>query len=694
MLKGQKLEGRFVAQGPSGETQIELSLHNKKMDSWFVDSAQLWGDAGRKVFGDPSLARKKIDTDSPTRRPRKGSVSNRRSPSKEVNGGADDARESTPPCQVLRRNIPKRSVIVVGAGLSGLIAARLLNDRGYHVTVLEARRRVGGRLRTDFSMGSAVDLGAAFIHGTFGNPLSDIVDEAELRTYIPIDMSVLRRGDGSLVSDELDEKAHKTLNSMIQKTRSFFKDEKNSAEFDTSLSSVFDNLLPFLDIELTTELLDCIRWNEANLEQPCAASTSQLSAKHWDMDTETAMIGDHVLIRDGYSAIAQCIASRLEKKNIIRMGSVVKEIHYEVPFHAPSSSGSNSGAETPNGTGAPPDHKGSSAPPLPTTLRRTGTKPPSSRRVTIAACLANQSEENFEETDRTHGVRIVTQDGKEYAAESCIVTLPLGVLKTGAIKFNPKLPQWKTSAVRNIGFGLLNKVALRFETAFWYGEDDSKHTDYLGRVTQNKGDFSTFLSLKRCTGAPILVALCAGNCAEEIEEMSDSFVVEKATRAVRNMFPVESKGVKLLSYKVTRWRADPFARGSYTFCKVGTCKKDYDEMAKPVGSTLRFAGEATMRDHFGTAHGAFMSGCREAAGLIQASSGWQKEEIDKHLAEIDDIQNPHCGPRKENAAQTRAGTRPKLQRKSRTLNNMRGRTGRKRKNNSPKPPPRTRRKVN
>src|SRR3712207_2812119 len=61
-------------------------------------------------------------------------------------------------------------VIVVGAGIAGLAAARRLREEGYRVTVLEARNRIGGRILTDASLGIPIDLGASWIHGEDGNP--------------------------------------------------------------------------------------------------------------------------------------------------------------------------------------------------------------------------------------------------------------------------------------------------------------------------------------------------------------------------------------------------------------------------------------------------------------------------------------------------------------------------------------------
>jgi len=71
---------------------------------------------------------------------------------------------------------PGTHVLVVGAGMAGLTAASALNEAGVSVTVLEARDRIGGRTWTDDVGPATIDLGAAWIHGVNGNPLSDLAD--------------------------------------------------------------------------------------------------------------------------------------------------------------------------------------------------------------------------------------------------------------------------------------------------------------------------------------------------------------------------------------------------------------------------------------------------------------------------------------------------------------------------------------
>src|SRR4051794_8603226 len=71
-----------------------------------------------------------------------------------------------------------KRVLVLGAGIAGLAAARALMQLGYEVTVLEARDRIGGRCWTV----NGVDLGAQWIHSTEGNPVSMLARELGLST--------------------------------------------------------------------------------------------------------------------------------------------------------------------------------------------------------------------------------------------------------------------------------------------------------------------------------------------------------------------------------------------------------------------------------------------------------------------------------------------------------------------------------
>lgn len=73
-----------------------------------------------------------------------------------------------------------RRVIVIGAGMAGLGAATELERRGAEVVVVEARGRVGGRIRTDRSWGAPVELGAAWLEGVGRNVMVPLVREAGL----------------------------------------------------------------------------------------------------------------------------------------------------------------------------------------------------------------------------------------------------------------------------------------------------------------------------------------------------------------------------------------------------------------------------------------------------------------------------------------------------------------------------------
>src|ERR1700761_9205228 len=96
----------------------------------------------------------------------------------------------------------KDSVIVVGAGAAGLMAARILAKSGKHVTVLEARNRLGGRIHSlnNEQFFSHVELGAEFIHGDLPVTLQ-LLNEANI-SYCPAGNEVWYFKDGKFIENE------------------------------------------------------------------------------------------------------------------------------------------------------------------------------------------------------------------------------------------------------------------------------------------------------------------------------------------------------------------------------------------------------------------------------------------------------------------------------------------------------------
>src|SRR5262249_50844596 len=88
----------------------------------------------------------------------------------------------------------------------------------------------------------------------------------------------------------------------------------------------------------------------------------------------------------------------------------------------------------------------------------------------LAHCLAAGLDIRFgvvvERIEYDRGVRIVTSRGS-FEAEAAIVTLPLGVLKSGSVVFDPPLPERKRAAIERLGVGTLAKVMLWFSAPFW-----------------------------------------------------------------------------------------------------------------------------------------------------------------------------------------------------------------------------------
>ena len=210
-----------------------------------------------------------------------------------------------------------------------------------------------------------------------------------------------------------------------------------------------------------------------------------------------------------------------------------------------------------------------------------------------------------------------TADGVEVVAEKetvqadrAIVTLPLGVLKAGTVQFSPELPAAKLQAIQAIGVGAVHKVVLRFEKQFWNNDEQ-----LLGYASDAPGRFSEWWNYAELAGAPMLSLCSHGEAARRLEEGGPQAAVDEALCALRVVF--RSAVPAPVASLTTSWSSDPFSRGAHVYLPLGAMYAQLDALAAPLENRLFFAGEATSRQHPGTAHGAWLSGLREAERIAK-----------------------------------------------------------------------------
>lgn len=210
--------------------------------------------------------------------------------------------------------------------------------------------------------------------------------------------------------------------------------------------------------------------------------------------------------------------------------------------------------------------------------------------------------------DGYNKVMVTVEDGRNFVADAAIITVPIGVLKAGLIEFKPQLPDWKLSAIADLGVGNENKIALRFDTVFW------PNVELIGIVAPTSYACGYFLNLHKATGHQVLVYMAAGRLAYDVEKLSDREAVDFVMRQLKKMFPEAPEPAQ---YLVSRWGTDPDSLGCYSYDLVGKPTDIYERLRAPLGN-LFFGGEAVcMDDHQGSVHGAYSAGIIAAEDCCQ-----------------------------------------------------------------------------
>ena len=202
---------------------------------------------------------------------------------------------------------------------------------------------------------------------------------------------------------------------------------------------------------------------------------------------------------------------------------------------------------------------------------------------------------------------IVDSGGQTRTAGWVIVTVPLGVLKAGTIRFDPPLPGDHRRAIDALGFGRYEKLVLGFDRPFWDDVDQIAIAD--------AGPFANWYNLERVTGRPVLMALDGAAAAATLDGLP---VAGRRDLAAATLSAVYGSRFRApLAALASDWWADPFSRGSYSFTAVGSSAADREALGAPVRDRLWLAGEAAHPTLHSTVHGAWLSG-RWAAEQVPA----------------------------------------------------------------------------
>ncbi|MBP1327433.1 monoamine oxidase [Leucobacter exalbidus] len=431
-------------------------------------------------------------------------------------------------------------VIVVGAGVAGLTAARELTQAGHRVIVFEARDRIGGRVHTEREAGRCTDVGASWIHG-----IADSSVHAATRAFgmreIEFTVGSYQPGGRPMAyfgprGERLDPARVATFVADIVALEPLLAAEIAHAARDASYATAVEAAVTTAAREMNwdPDRAERVReYHRHRAEEQDGAWWEDLDAHGLDNDL---IDGEEVVFPDGYDALPHGLAAGLD----IRLSAAVQTVAWDAS-----------------------------------------------------------------------GVT-VTVGTETFRAAHAIVTVPVGVLQSGQIRFDPALPAGVADALAGLTMNDFEKVFLRFPHAFWDADV------YAIKRQGSAADWwHSWYNLTSVAGTPTLLTFAAGPAARATRDWSDEHIVDDVMGALREIYGPDIPAP--VSARITRWRDDEWAHGAYAYARLGTPPEAHTRLADPIGGVLQLAGEATWQDDPATVTAALESGRRAAQRVLDGT---------------------------------------------------------------------------
>ncbi|CAI9154272.1 unnamed protein product [Rangifer tarandus platyrhynchus] len=525
-----------------------------------------------------------------------------------------------------RRGQPR--VVVIGAGLAGLAAAKALLEQGFtDVTVLEASSRIGGRVQSVKLGHATFELGATWIHGSHGNPIYHLAEAnglleettdgersvGRISLYSKNGVACYLTNRGCRIPKDVVEEFSDLYNEVYNLTQEFFRHGKPvNAESQNSVGvftreEVRNRIRDDPDDPEATKRLKLAMIQQYLKVESCESSSHSMDEVSLSAFGEwTEIPGAHHVIPSGFMRVVELLAEGIPA-HVIQLGKPVRCVHWD------------QASSRPRGPEIEPRDEGDH-----------------NHDAGEGSQGGEEPREERQDEDEQWPVVVECEDCEVIPADHVIVTVSLGVLKRQhASFFQPGLPAEKVAAIHRLGIGTTDKIFLEFEEPFWGPECNSLRFVWEDEAESCTLTYPPELWYRKICGFDVLYpperyghVLSGWICGEEalvMEKCDDEAVAEICTEMLRQFTgnPNIPKPRRILR---SAWGSNPYFRGSYSYTQVGSSGADVEKLAKPLPYTessktapmqVLFSGEATHRKYYSTTHGALLSGQREAARLIE-----------------------------------------------------------------------------